>query len=271
VIRLVSWNVGHHQPWDELDGYDVALLQELRTPTNPNKLELIPAAPADWRTAGYAARDFRTAIARRSDDISLREIATTDIHQEAAGSLMVSRPGTITAAEVRRADEYLFTAISVYAPWDRPAVDSSWIYADASAHRLISDLSALIGSQQGHKLVVAGDFNLLRGYGEEGNAYWAARYATVFARFHAIGVAFVGPSRAEGIRDFAAPEEERPADSETVPTYYSSHQRPETARRQLDFVFASASIADKIKVRARNGLDEWGPSDHCRVEIEVDL
>ena len=39
--------------------------------------------------------------------------------------------------------------------------------------------------------------------------------------------------------------------------------------RQLDFVFASESIADSLTVRALNGDDEWGPSDHCRVLVEI--
>ncbi len=40
--------------------------------------------------------------------------------------------------------------------------------------------------------------------------------------------------------------------------------------RQLDFVFASAAIADRVEVRALNEVQEWGPSDHCRVAIEVE-
>jgi hypothetical protein len=37
----------------------------------------------------------------------------------------------------------------------------------------------------------------------------------------------------------------------------------------LDFVFVSKAISDRVSVRAINEPDEWGPSDHCRVEIEV--
>lgn len=45
-----------------------------------------------------------------------------------------------------------------------------------------------------------------------------------------------------------------------------------TAERtgQLDFVFASAEIASRIRVSARNEPEYWGPSDHCRVDITVD-
>jgi exonuclease III len=42
------------------------------------------------------------------------------------------------------------------------------------------------------------------------------------------------------------------------------------ATRQLDFVFASHALAERLSVRALNtDPDEWGPSDHCRVAIEL--
>jgi len=37
----------------------------------------------------------------------------------------------------------------------------------------------------------------------------------------------------------------------------------------LDFVFASERLAERVRVRALNEPEEWGPSDHCRVEVEV--
>ena len=42
------------------------------------------------------------------------------------------------------------------------------------------------------------------------------------------------------------------------------------ATRQLDLVFASHALADQLTVCALNGdPEEWGPSDHCRVAIEL--
>ncbi len=51
-------------------------------------------------------------------------------------------------------------------------------------------------------------------------------------------------------------------------------ETPEIAWRELNHVFVSAEIADRVCVTALNGPDEessefWGPSDHCRVSIEV--
>ena len=46
-------------------------------------------------------------------------------------------------------------------------------------------------------------------------------------------------------------------------------QRPETATRQLDYVFASQGLAKSLRVQALNAVEEWGPSDHCRIQIEL--
>ena len=189
------------------------------------------------------------------------------------GELAVSRPGTIAAAKVTPADgepgEPL-VVVSKYELWagSHASTGNSWIVADDSVHRAVSDLSAFIGSQQGHRILTAGDLNILYGYGDHGNTYWAGRYEALFARMNALGLAFVGPQAPNGRQAVPWPGE-LPPDSKSVPTYYSTRQTPETATRQLDFVFASKSLASSVTVRALNEPDRWGPSDHCVVEIVV--
>ena len=133
---------------------------------------------------------------------------------------------------------------SAYAAWERPVplTEGGSIYADASAHRLVSDLSALAGSQQGHRILVAGDWNILNGYGENGSPYWAVRYRTVFERLEAIGLQFMGPRQPHGV-PASPPPGELPPDSRNVPTYRTNELDPTTGQRQLDFVFASADLA----------------------------
>jgi hypothetical protein len=133
---------------------------------------------------------------------------------------------------------------------------------------LLSDVSALVNSPRGHRLVIAGDLNLLHGYGEGGNPYWGGRYATVFDRAEAMGLRMVGPRHPNGRRADPWPAE-LPIDSLAVPTYHTGRQGPTGATRQLDFVFASAVMADRIEVTALNHPQEWGPSDHCRLLITV--
>jgi hypothetical protein len=50
------------------------------------------------------------------------------------------------------------------------------MHADASTHRIISDISSLIDSERNHRILLADDFNILYGYGDNGSDYWKARY-----------------------------------------------------------------------------------------------
>ncbi len=91
-------------------------------------------------------------------------------------------------------------------------------------------------------------------------------YGTIFDRMTAIGVPFVGPKAPHG-RQSTDPEKREAGD---VLTFYMPQEgKPEKATQQLDFVFATDNIADRIAVRALNGVDDWGPSDHCRILIDL--
>jgi hypothetical protein len=122
----------------------------------------------------------------------------------------------------------------MYAAWETARTGRT-IYADASAHRVLSDLSALISTRRNHRIVAAGDLNILRGYGEYGNSYWKARYATVFDRAEAMGMRCVGPHAPNGRQGEPWPDE-LPPDTVNVPTYHTNRQTPATATRQLDFL-----------------------------------
>jgi endonuclease/exonuclease/phosphatase family metal-dependent hydrolase len=161
------------------------------------------------------------------------------------------------------------TVASIYGAWTSPMNKRGWIYADAAVHRLISDLSALVASQRGHRIIVAGDLNILHGHGEHGSRYWQSRYQTVFTRMAAIGLPLVGPQHPDGEQCAPWPKE-LPRDSKNVPTFRRRKADPSTATRQLDFVFASKDLAPRLRVRACNAATEWGPSDHCRLEIELE-
>lgn len=270
VIRLVSWNLaGRRRAWAELDGWaaDVALLQEARSPGAEWALPSVAdSLPDTFETALLGGRgNWGTAVIRLTDRVELRPRASVTLEASTSSDdWVVSRTGRIAAADVITDGSVAFTAVSVYAAWETVAGRG---YADGSAHRILSDLCVLMGRRD-HRLIVAGDWNLLRGYGEYGNEYWRARYDTVFARAETLGLKFVGPQYPNGRRADPWPSE-LPRGSLCVPTFHHSQQRPETATRQLDFVFASNSLAERVKVRALNTPEAWGPSDHCRIAIDV--
>jgi len=272
-MKLITWNIGGREAaWRHLLDIDadMALLQEATEP--PIEVaKNIEADPATWLTTGAGKhRPWRAALVNLSKQFPVQWFQPKSIETANPGDLAVSRLGSIAAASLALPSGEDLVVISAYAVWETPhsSTGSSWIYADASVHRIISDLSVFIGQQTGHHIVVAGDFNILHGYGEYGSNYWASRYETVFARMSALGLKFVGPQAPAG--RFADPwPEELPRTSNNVPTYYHSQQTPATATRQLDFVFASTGLTDRIKVTALNEPDQWGPSDHCCVEIEI--
>ncbi|MYH49045.1 MAG: hypothetical protein F4020_03960 [Gammaproteobacteria bacterium] len=271
-MKILSWNVARRQePWRVLGEMDVevALLQEASQPPRDvaSRIEL---DPAPWpKPYARASQHWRTAIAKLSQRVSVEWIEAKSL--DAAGDgLAVSHAGTLTAARVSAPGIEPFLVVSMYAPWRRPhaMTGSRWIVSDASAHRVVSDLSALIGRQSGHRILAAGDLNILHGHGEHGSPYWASRYGTVFDRMEALGLPFVGPQAPHGRQADPWPRE-LPRESRNVPTFHTNRQTPETATRQLDFVFASRELAGSVRARALNEPAEWGPSDHCRLEIEV--
>jgi endonuclease/exonuclease/phosphatase family metal-dependent hydrolase len=273
MVKVIAWNIARRdEAWRCLldADADVALLQEAAAPPADiaRRLEVDPAA---WRTAGAGvSRPWRAAVVRLSSRVQVHWLEPKPVADALPDDLAVSRLGTLAAAIVTPSAGDPLVVASMYAPWEKPhaTTGSGWIYADGSVHRLISDLSSLVGQQMGHRILAAGDLNILYGYGENGSPYWASRYATVFARMEAIGLRFVGPQAPAGRRADPWPDE-LPVESANVPTYHTSRQTPATATRQLDFVFASTGLAERVRVCARNEPNHWGPSDHCRVEIDV--
>jgi exonuclease III len=272
-MKLISWNIaGRKEAWHRLldTDADVALLQEAREPP-PDVAAKTVVDTEPWLTYGSETkRPWRAAIVRLTNNVQIKWQTPSSLENTKQSTFAVSRRGTIAVAEVVDSNSRKYTLVSMYALWETPhnSINSHWIYADASAHRLISDLAALIGKQNNHRIIAAGDLNILYGYGEGGSKYWAARYDTVFMRMEAMGMPFVGPQAPNGRRAEPWPSE-LPIDSNNVPTYHTKNMTPAQAERQLDFVFASNDLAGQVKVFAMNEPNDWGPSDHCRVMIEL--
>ena len=291
MIRVVSWNINKQfAPWRELAkmGVDVALLQEAGQP--PDDVGGVNIGPKESYDPHYLNSDWWKdrwpnlyerwpMVVKLSDRVDVewfRQIAPISL--TADDEIAVAGIGTITAARIIPKDDSIgpFIAISMYARWmaPHPISGSSWSvgYADGSAHRIISDLSAFIGHEdtRRHRILAAGDLNIFYGYGENGDPYWDARFRSVFDRMNAIGLEFIGPQAPNG-RQAEVPLPGEPSDSQNVVTYYTRSNNPATAdNRQLDYAFASRGFHESINVRALNEVDEWGPSDHCRILIEID-
>jgi hypothetical protein len=229
-MRIWSWNIRKTvDAWSVIakdSSVDAVLLQEAIAPPTDARLKVAPPVGEPWVTTGTG--NYRTAIAWRGDRITATERPLISIGDDSPNSLCVSRRGTLSAIDVRL-DDGVLTLVSAYAVWERPCSKERPIYADASAHRLISDISGIVTSRDGHRLIVAGDFNILHGHGEHGSEYWRERYASVFSRFDALGLKFIGPQFSSGGRQANPWPAELPRDSKNVPTSHSSKQSPSTA------------------------------------------
>lgn len=302
MVRVVSWNTGQgsvppteaEEVWSWLldMGADLALLQEARQPPewamryaqergnpiecDPGGEDIAGSGPAPWRIAGYRKK-WRSTVVKLSEQVRLDWLPWKSFATKEYGQFRVYRPGTIAAARVQPTASGSFEpfiVVSMYAPWEdpHPSTHSKWDngFSDGSAHRIVSDLSAFIGDEDpsAHRILAAGDLNILHCYGEDGNSYWAGRYSSVFHRMEALVFSFVGPQYPRG-RKACPPPKELPPGSNDVPTYRRKRDDPATATRQLDFVFASKGFAESVQVRALNDPDQWGPSDHCRIGIDV--
>ena len=254
---------------------DIALLQETctRPPEIPDSIELSPYR--FWREESYSVRYLRPPrVVKVSDRAKVEWYEQVETHRFRLGAhqMPVSGIGLCDAAIVTPLDGgEPITVVSMYAAWDtpHPTLRNGSIYPDASAHRIISDLSIFMPTYEAnepeHRIVAAGDLNMCFGDCD----YFTSRAQTVFDRMSALGLEYVGPRYPNGSKADPAPEVLAEG-SLDVPTYYSNRMTPETAQLQLDHVFASRGLADYVTTRAMNSVEEWGPSDHCRIVIDLE-
>jgi len=265
-MKIISWNMAHrHDSWRSLLDMDIdlALLQEAGKPP-PDVAERIEADPAikvdsaPWETmiVGGTTK-FRTAIVKLSNRISVDWIEAKSLETAKTRDLMASWPGTLAAAFVRPSSGKPVIAVSMYAQWVRTQTRAgrNFLFSDGSAHHVVSDLSTFITKERGHRVPAAGDLNILRGYGEYGDDYRAARYMNVFDRMQVMGLPCIGPEHPNGRQADPWPGE-LPRDSRNVPTFHHAGQSTGSATRQLDYVFASTELIDSLAVRALNTPEE---------------
>ena len=286
TTRIVCWNIAKKRnAWDELlqMDADVALLQEASIPHElADRVETGSRAHWDshvWNSCWYKDKgkklyDRWSMVVKLSDRVEVEWFKQVGpISEPAEDEIAVSGIGTIAAARVLPKDAPPFIAVSMYARWISPHPSRNrkgWIYADGSAHRIISDLSAFIGSTDPgtHRILAAGDLNMIYRATDNNPLALPVRDRTVTDRMAALGMEFLGPQYPAGRRAHPTPQG-LPCDTENVPTYHTTSQSPATAQNQLDYAFASRGFHKSVSVRALNAVEEWGPSDHCRLLIEV--
>ena len=264
-MRIVCWNMAHsRKAWEalvQMDGADIALLQEAsRVPE-----DLCGRVDVDhrlWPERHSAWLGYPSVVARLSDRVSISFIATRQIGGPYSHDFYTSEWGTLGAAVVTPADgDESLIVISMAAGGDdftRESGSPSRREAIGSVHRLISDLARLVGRRS--RVIAAGDLSIFRGWSGHPTKIWnereALHFQTAFDRMRALGFRHLMPEGRRGYRD-------------DVVTFKPIGKSPAEAWGQLDYVFATENIADRVSAHALNSPDDWGPSDHCRIVIDL--
>ena len=278
MTKVIVWNINRkQQALRELVtmGVDLALLQEVHPggwewlASLGGEVEVTPHEPwLPWPRSHY---DRWPLVVKLSDRVQVDWFRPANpIHWPTADDFPVSGIGTTAVARVIPEDDVQpFIAVSMYARWSRPhptAGNPNWIYPDASAHRIISDLSVFISSYDSntHRILAGGGLNVAF-FTADG---FDARAKTIVDRMDALGLEYMGPQYPDGRLSNPRPNH-LPEDTRNVPTYYTRSRTPASAHVQVDHVFASRGFHESVGTRALNEVDEWGPSDHCRVLVEI--
>ena len=211
MIKIVSWNIDKRtKPWNELvemanqGEADVALLQETGSP--PSDLVHLVQYEDDvfWNRNLFDRWPLVVQLSDRVMVESFRQVPPISYLGER--DIGVSGIGTIAAAKVVPCShpQDAFVVVSMHARWMKPhpSTGSSWIGApDISAHRILSDLSEFIGHRNPskHRILAAGDLNMF--YGAIGHEFsLPEREQSVWKRFEALGLEFLGPQAPDGGR-----------------------------------------------------------------------
>ena len=264
------------------EGVDLALLQEV----GKHLPEGVVRSSENW---DWSVCDRWPAVVPLSGRVKVEWFASVPLHKHPqVHEFAVSDVRTIAAAIVTPLQDGQpsgepFIAVSMYSFWlfrhplagkiptyRKRGEGQVSIYADASMHRIISDLSAFVGhtDPSAHRILAAGDMNMSYGSTDSVPYSMPAREHPVFDRMAGLGLEYIGPQWPNAARGLPL-DSGFSKDARNVPTYHTVKQAPETAAVQLDNVFASRGFHESVRVRALNAVDEWGPSDHCRLLIEV--
>ena len=242
-------------------------------PASLDSIELGPYKP--WLGESYTATALRPPrVVRLSNRVEVEWYEQVEPHRGRLGprQMPASGIGLWDAATVTAVDGGVpLNVVSMYAAWQRshPNVGSRSLYPDATAHRIISDLTVLVPSYSGdgpeHRIVAAGDLNVCFG----DSSTFTSRAQTIIDRMAVLGLEYVGPRYPDGRKADPVPENLTEG-SLDVPTYHTATKKPETAELQLGHVFASRALTKDVTTRAMNHVQEWGSSDHCRIIINVE-
>ena len=193
MFRVVTWNMGSkpkRDPWQVLDDLKptVALVQEAPLPTVATTRRIVPDlrdAVSAWRVSAH--RPWRSAVVAYGSELS--EIETVALNVDRTlGQVPSSHPRTFCAAVLNAPDGKPITVVSLYGLCSDRSEREKDGYAYTTLNRALSDLTPLIESSRGCRMIIAGDLNITPEIAE--HPKWgrhAPHHELVLARLEAFG------------------------------------------------------------------------------------
>ena len=257
IIRIVSWNMNH---WARSAAERRAAWEFLRSlnPTYAVVQEAVPPPefPADrcvYRPGGIGRRrPWGSAVVSFAGPITEVTSARSRFHKRAT-DIVHSHAGS--AAVAATSDD--LTLISMYGVMDDG-------YAVTSVQRVLSDLTPLLDSEHGKRVVLAGDWNLSTQLEEPHRS----RHRNVFDRLGTLGLVdalSLGKPHREPLPGCPC--------ADNACRHVRTHRHRRSAKPwQDDYVYVSRSLAPAVTVCdpvEGGSVDPWTLSDHCPLVVEL--
>lgn len=154
-LTICNWNMQQNpDAWGRLEelrdqhGVQIALLQEAVTPPNGDWTTYPPTNASDLgaiKAHTDRQRNFASVVAVLDPALASNAVVPQALGAAEYGRFAVSHPGQFSVAEVASPSGKTITVISLYGIWDR---DDRYLFAEATLHRAISDLTILLQEQQ---------------------------------------------------------------------------------------------------------------------------
>jgi endonuclease/exonuclease/phosphatase family metal-dependent hydrolase len=267
ALTVCSWNMRQNpDAWVRLRqigeerGVQVALLQEaVPPPTEGWQTHPVWDEVEAWRVTAHSdvRRAFASAIAVVDPGVGMSPVTPQPLNQVAYTDFPISHPGQFAVADLTLPTGESITAISLYGIWDR---DDRDLYAEATLHRAISDLTSVLQNRVNTPIVLAGDLNVYRDWHHATRgSEWASRYDTIFNRLAAYDLPLLGPLGEAPLPGCPCSR----AQCDHVRTY-AHNMNPNNVPYQLDYVFASPALR-LVECVVLEDDHAWKYSDHLPV------
>lgn len=264
-LRVATWNMNYWQrkgadeqrsSWrflDEVVRPDLALLQECVPSSDPHAVVYQEGGISTTRPWGSAVVSY---------GLDAEPITSVKSGYGRGGSLNLLRthPGAVAVAEIRPPDLEPIVMVSLYG-----LLDEGW--SITTVHSILSDLTPLIDSPLGRRLVIGGDFNC----STQLRFPYRTWHQNLFQRIESMGLIDL----LELTRDKRTPLANCICDEAPSCGHVQTHRHPGSpVPWQDDYLFASRELAAQLvdcRTIDHGEPDPWELSDHCPVVADFEL